>query len=214
MAFKASLAMLATASLLTLAHAQSAMPAASGAMQMDAAAMTDGEVRKVDMDSKKITLRHGEIKNLGMPGMTMVFQVKDPAMLDKVKAGDKVRFTAEKINGAFTVMTLAANAELIDVTWDAQQQFSRNQEVAPTQFIELCGKLTAATTVAWQFEANEMLNFNVHYHEGKEVRFPAKQDGVAKLQGELKVERDQDYCWMWTNKGQRSATLSVTLKKQ
>lgn len=65
--------------------------------------MTDGEVRKVDKDSKKITIKHGEIKNLEMPGMTMVFQVKDPAMLDKVKAGDKVKFTAEQIGGAIVV---------------------------------------------------------------------------------------------------------------
>ena len=70
--------------------------------------MTDGEVRKVDMENKKITLRHGEIKNLGMPGMTMVYRVKDPAMLDKVKAGDKVRFTAEKMNGALTVTSIEA----------------------------------------------------------------------------------------------------------
>lgn len=54
--------------------------------------MTDGEVRKIDRDAKKITIRHGEIRNLGMPPMTMVFQVKDGAMLDKLKAGDKVRF--------------------------------------------------------------------------------------------------------------------------
>ena len=60
------------------------------------------------MDTKKITLKHGEIKNLGMPGMTMVFQVKDPAMLDKVKTGDKVRFTAEKMNGALTVTNIEA----------------------------------------------------------------------------------------------------------
>jgi Cu(I)/Ag(I) efflux system protein CusF len=73
-----------------------------------AASVTDGEVRKVDLDAKKLTLKHGEIKNLNMPGMTMVFQVKDPAMLEKVKAGDKVRFTAEKVNGAFTVTTLEA----------------------------------------------------------------------------------------------------------
>lgn len=65
--------------------------------------MTDGEIRKVDMDNKKITIKHGEIKNLDMPGMTMVFQVKDPAMLDKVKAGDKVRFKAEKAGGAIVV---------------------------------------------------------------------------------------------------------------
>ena len=68
-----------------------------------AADMADGEIRKVDMATKKITIKHGEIKNLDMPGMTMVFQVKDPAMLDKVKAGDKVRFKAEKAGGAIVV---------------------------------------------------------------------------------------------------------------
>jgi len=68
-----------------------------------AAPMTDGEVRKVDMETKKITIRHGTIENLGMPPMTMVFQVKDPALLDQVKAGDKIRFNAEKSGGAFTV---------------------------------------------------------------------------------------------------------------
>lgn len=65
--------------------------------------MADGEVRKVDMDAKKITIKHGEIKNLDMPGMTMVFQVRDPALLGKVKAGDKIRFTAEKAGGAIVV---------------------------------------------------------------------------------------------------------------
>ncbi|MDG0855817.1 copper-binding protein [Roseateles puraquae] len=68
-----------------------------------AAELTDGEVKKVDKDTKKITIKHGEIKNLEMPGMTMVFQVKDPAWLDQVKAGDKVRFKADKINGAIVV---------------------------------------------------------------------------------------------------------------
>ncbi|MBC7445535.1 MAG: copper-binding protein [Polaromonas sp.] len=74
--------------------------------EMPAAAsgdMTEGEIRKVDMDAKKITIKHGDIKNLDMPGMTMVFQVKDPAMLEKVKAGDKVRFKAEKAGGAIVV---------------------------------------------------------------------------------------------------------------
>ena len=73
---------------------------------MAAMPMVDGEVRKVDMGSKKITLKHGEIKNLDMPPMTMVFQVKDPAMLEKVKAGDKVQFTVDNLNGALTVLTI------------------------------------------------------------------------------------------------------------
>ena len=68
--------------------------------------MADGEVTKVDKDAGKITIRHGELKDLGMPGMTMVFHVKDTAMLEQVKAGDKIRFIPGKVNGAFTVMKL------------------------------------------------------------------------------------------------------------
>jgi Cu(I)/Ag(I) efflux system protein CusF len=70
--------------------------------------MTEAEVRKVDVDAKKITLKHGPIKNLDMPGMTMVFQVKDAAMLDKVKAGDKVRFSAEQQQGTLVVTAIEA----------------------------------------------------------------------------------------------------------
>lgn len=66
--------------------------------------MTEAEVRKVDMDAKKITHKHGEIKNLAMPPMSMVFQMKDPSQLEKFKVGDKVQFTADNIKGAFTVI--------------------------------------------------------------------------------------------------------------
>ena len=67
--------------------------------------MADGEIRKVDKDAAKLTIKHGEIKNLDMPAMTMVFQVKDTALLDKVKAGDKVRFRAEKGGSGGYVVT-------------------------------------------------------------------------------------------------------------
>ncbi len=68
--------------------------------------MAEAEVRKIDKDAKKITLKHGPIKNLDMPGMTMVFQVKDAALLDKLaqlNPGDKILFTAEQQQGAFVV---------------------------------------------------------------------------------------------------------------
>ena len=74
-----------------------------GSLMAASADMTEGEIRKVDKENKKVTLKHGAIKNLDMPGMTMVFQVKDPAMLDKVKAGDKILFSAEKASGALVV---------------------------------------------------------------------------------------------------------------
>ncbi len=73
-----------------------AMPAAD-------AEMTNAEVRKVDKDAKKITLKHEAIKHLDMPGMTMVFQVKDAALLDKAQAGDKIKFKVVSEAGAYVV---------------------------------------------------------------------------------------------------------------
>ncbi len=68
--------------------------------------MSDGEIRKVDKDAKKVTIKHGEIKNLDMPPMTMVFQVRDAAMLDTIQAGDKVKFKVEKRLGSYVVTDL------------------------------------------------------------------------------------------------------------
>ena len=66
--------------------------------------LSEGEVRKVDKDAKKITVRHGPIPSLGMPdAMTMVYRVKDPAMLEQVKPGDKIRFGLEKAGGQYTL---------------------------------------------------------------------------------------------------------------
>jgi len=69
--------------------------------------MTQGEIRKIDKTTQKITLKHGEIKNLGMPPMTMVFQLKDPAALESLSVGDPVRFSAEKDkSGAYVVTSI------------------------------------------------------------------------------------------------------------
>lgn len=84
-------------------HGSHAAKAADAATEM-----TDGEIRKVDKENGKLTIRHAEIKSLDMPGMTMVFQVKDKAMLDKVQAGDKVKFKAASESGKFTVTEIEA----------------------------------------------------------------------------------------------------------
>ena len=80
--------------------------AAGAAESTQGTSMATGEVRKVDKEQAKLTIRHGPLANLGMPAMTMVFRVKDPAMLNQVKEGDKVSFVAEKIDGAITVTEL------------------------------------------------------------------------------------------------------------
>jgi Cu(I)/Ag(I) efflux system protein CusF len=71
------------------------------------APLVDGEVRKVDKEQGKLTLRHGPIPNLEMGGMTMVFRVTDPKWLDSLKEGDKLSFTADRVNGVFTVTSIA-----------------------------------------------------------------------------------------------------------
>ena len=74
--------------------------------KMDAtqmASMTDGEVRKVDKEAGKVTIKHGDIKNLDMPGMTMIFVAKEKSLLDKIQAGDKVKFAVINDGGKLVV---------------------------------------------------------------------------------------------------------------
>jgi Cu(I)/Ag(I) efflux system periplasmic protein CusF len=87
----------------TLTAALAALALALPALAQD---LTDAEVRKVDKAAAKLTLKHGEIKHLDMPPMTMVFQVRDKALLDTVKAGDKVRFRAAQEGGQYVVTAI------------------------------------------------------------------------------------------------------------
>ena len=103
--FKA-LAAVALAVTLLAPIAQATTHNAGTAAQQQTTPAAEGEIRRVDRDARKLTIRHGPIQNLDMPAMTMVFQVSDPALLDRVKAGDMVRFTADKIGGAYTVTQL------------------------------------------------------------------------------------------------------------
>lgn len=105
----ATLLGLSTLAITSPVFAQQQQQQPAGAMQ---AAMSDGEIKKVDKHAGKLTIMHGELKNLGMPGMTMLFKVKEPSMLDKVKKGDKVRFVAEKTGGAFTVTAIETVSKL------------------------------------------------------------------------------------------------------
>ncbi len=90
-------------------HHKAAAPSATQAMPTADADMTNAEVRKVDKDAKKITLKHEAIKSLDMPSMTMVFQVKDAALLDKAQAGDKVKVKIIQEGNAYVVTEIQPN---------------------------------------------------------------------------------------------------------
>ena len=85
---------------------QSGADHASHHTTASAAPQSQGEVRKVDREQGKVTLRHGPLQNLDMPAMTMVFKAADPTLLGGLKEGDKVQFTAEKVNGVFVVTAI------------------------------------------------------------------------------------------------------------
>ena len=68
--------------------------------------MTSGQVRKIDKEAGKLTLRHERIANLNMPPMTMVFRVKDKSMLNDIQVGDKILFKAIEKNGVLTITEL------------------------------------------------------------------------------------------------------------
>ena len=115
------------------------------------------------------------------------------------------------------LMTLAitspTRAEVVPIDWDAAGRFQHRQDIAPGKFGEVCGKLAKGQSVRWRFQADAPLNFNIHYHEGKAVKVPAKQDGVAEGSGKLGVEIRQDYCWMWVNKSGVVISLQVQLSR-
>jgi len=126
-----------------------------------------------------------------------------------------LRLRAASLAAAAACATLSpAHAELVDIAWNASGEFQRSLNIAPGKFAELCGALKAGESVQWRFEAGDKLNFNIHFHEGKEVRYPARADQVKQSQGLLAVESAQDYCWMWTNKTAAAAGLEVHLQKR
>jgi hypothetical protein len=119
---------------------------------------------------------------------------------------------------ATAILTLAqastsALAEIMDITWDASGRYERSISIAPGRFAEVCGKLPTGLNIGWNFEASAPLDFNVHYHVGKQLVFPSKLVAVAAAQDTLATKIDQDYCWMWSNKSKVHTTLLVKLQR-
>ena len=114
---------------------------------------------------------------------------------------------------ALVAIAYDASADVIEVVWTASGQFERSVSVVPGKFAEVCDKLPAAAKVRWDFEASAPLDFNVHYHVGKEVVFPSKLAAVSTAKGTLDAKIEQDYCWLWSNKSAAPATVMVKLQR-
>ena len=111
----------------------------------------------------------------------------------------------------------AANAvsavDLIEIAWGPSGRFERTVPVAAGRFAEICGKLDQGEKVAWRFVAEPAMAFNVHYHVGKDVVYPAKRESETRLAGELVAPVTQDYCWMWSNRTAVEGRVTLTLER-
>lgn len=114
---------------------------------------------------------------------------------------------------AFTCGSAPASSHIVDIAWSPEGRFLHQAPIAAGKFVELCGKLAVGQEVRWRFTAGAPVDFNIHYHVGKDAVFPVKQAQVAAGGDSLKVAAAQDYCWMWTNKGTQPVSLTVELAR-
>ena len=107
-----------------------------------------------------------------------------------------------------------AASHIVEIAWSRDGAFAHSASVEPGKFVELCGKLAPGDAIRWEFAASVPVDFNIHYHVGKEAEFPAKQAQVNSGQDTLRVAVREDYCWMWSNKSASRARIDVRLQRQ
>lgn len=104
-------------------------------------------------------------------------------------------------------------ASVLDIHFDQEQRQTMKETLAVGKSLELCGPLKQGAQIQWRFETAEKLDFNIHYHVGSAVTYPAKLKQAKTGAGRLQVEQEQTYCWMWTNRGRKNAIVSATLEQ-
>ena len=121
---------------------------------------------------------------------------------------------------AFLTLALAVASSMpalaspvTEIAWDTQGRFAHEQDIAPGKFAEVCGKLTVGQKLRRSFEAAAPLDFNVHYHQGKDVVYAVQGKQQRRSEGVLKVTAEPDHCWMWSNKSDKPARLGMRLER-
>jgi len=113
---------------------------------------------------------------------------------------------------ALVFCSTTCKAEVISFKLEANPSFKTQANIQPGKFSEVCGKLKKGNLIRWQFDSSAPLEFNIHYHEGKNVVFPYKMSAIKSGEEELLISLDQDYCWMWTNKSKEEVKLEMSLR--
>ncbi len=125
----------------------------------------------------------------------------------------KPNFAAQMLLlSALAFCSTTCKAEVISFKLEANPSFKTQANIQPGKFSEVCGKLKKGNLIRWQFDSSAPLEFNIHYHEGKNVIFPYKMSAIKSGEEELLISLDQDYCWMWTNKSKEEVKLEMSLR--
>jgi hypothetical protein len=111
-------------------------------------------------------------------------------------------------------LALPARAQEVPIRWDPAGRFEQALTVPPGGVAELCGKLRRGASVDWRFDADAPLDFNVHYHVGREAVYPVRMAGSATGADKFVAPKDQTYCWMWQNTLAQPAALKASLHLQ
>lgn len=125
----------------------------------------------------------------------------------------RIVFNKTAVLGAWLILggIGASHAELVDIKWTSGT-FAHKATIAPSKFLEVCGKLKKDDSVDWRFSGSAPTNFNIHYHVGKDVVYPENRKEIGSADGKLRVPLDQDYCWMWSNKSAQPIDIEMSLK--
>ena len=115
---------------------------------------------------------------------------------------------------ALLAFALPVRAQEVPIRWDAAGRFEHALTVPPGGVAELCSKLRRGAAVDWRFGADAPLDFNVHYHVGREAVYPVRMAGAGSGSEKFVAPKDQTYCWMWQNTLAHPAALKAVLQLQ
>jgi hypothetical protein len=129
--------------------------------------------------------------------------------LKKLIRNSLVTLTALTTMGAMP----SAQASLLELKWNEQGEFRHQGQIKAGGILEVCGKLPNKLRIDWDFKSDQALESNIHFHLGKKVKLPVKLAAKSEWKDRFETKFAQDYCWMWRNRSDQVAEISLSLMK-
>ena len=124
----------------------------------------------------------------------------------------RTRMSVHTMSLFFLFVSLSAQAEQVDINWEADGRFGYEGLLEGAAMTEICGPLDANAVVEWLVKSPSPVDFNIHYHQGEEVIYPTRQNGVSNLTDRLTAATAETYCWMFTNPKATPTVITLDLQ--